>query len=179
VKNLSPRQREILKLVTRKGDATVEEIRQAIGISQATAYREIQALMETGLVSKIPGGISLAVGPSTGCIQCGQEGNSRVTFLIEKKDGSRATACCPHCGLMALTRRDDISAAMATDFFNGRLLNASQAWYVLGSEISLCCSPSVLSFLLRDHAERFSRGFGGDVMDFASAQKKVGRLMSL
>lgn len=179
MKNLSPRQREILKLVTVKGDATIEDIQQGIGISQATTYREVQALVQTGLVSKIPGGISLVEASATGCIQCGQEGNPRVTFLIEHKDGTKSVACCAHCGLMALTKRDDISAAMTTDFFNGTLLNARQAWYVLNSDVSLCCAPSVLSFLQRDYADRFSRGFGGDVVDFASAQKKIGRLMSL
>ncbi len=179
MKNLSPRQREILKLVTQKGDVTIDEIEQAIGISQATTYREIQVLAQTGLVSKIPGGISLVQAPSTGCIQCGQDGNPRVTFLIEKKDGSKVTTCCAHCGLMALTRRDDISAAMTTDFFNGTLLNARQAWYVLNSDVNLCCSPSVLSFLRRDYAERFSLGFGGEVMDFTNAQRKIGNLMSL
>ena len=178
MKNLSLRQREILKLVTRKGDASLEEIQQTAQISQATAYREIQALAQAGLVSKIPGGISL-VETSTGCIQCGQAGNPRLTFLIEKKDGAKSVACCAHCGLMAITSRDDVSAAMTTDFFNGTLLNARQAWYVLGSEVSLCCSPSVLSFLQRDYAERFSRGFGGDVVDFVSAQNKIKEMMAL
>jgi DeoR family transcriptional regulator, copper-sensing transcriptional repressor len=174
VKNLSPRRREILKLVALKGDATIEEIQQSIGISQATTYREVQALLQTGLVTKIPGGISLVEASATGCIQCGQEGNPRLTFMIEHKDGAKSVACCAHCGLMALTKRDDISAVMTTDFFNGTLLNARQAWYVLNSDVSLCCSPPILSFLQRDYAERFSLGFGGDVVDFVSAQKKTG-----
>jgi len=179
VKNLSPRQREILKFVTRKGDATIEEIQRAVGISQATSYREAQALTQAGLVSKIPGGISLVESPSKRCIQCGQEGNSRVSFLIEDKDGLTMVACCAHCGLMALAKRSDISSAMTTDFINGTLLNARQAWYVLGSEVNLCCSPSVLSFLQRETAERFSQGFGGDVVDFARAQTKIKEMMAL
>ena len=179
MKNLSPRQREILRLVSQKGDVSIEEIQQTIGISQATTYREIQALAQEGLVSKIPGGISLVQAPSTGCLQCGQEANLRVTFLIEKKDGTKAVACCPHCGLMALANRDDISAAMTTDFLNGRLLNVRQAWYVLNSDVSLCCSPSVLSFLQHDDARRFSQGFGGDVVDFVSAQNKIKEMMAL
>lgn len=179
MKNLSPRQREILKFVTRKGDATIEEIQQAVGVSQATSYREAQALIQAGLVSKIPGGISLMEHPSRRCIQCGQESNVRVSFRIEGNDGMTAIACCAHCGLMALAKRSDVSSAMTTDFINGTLLNARQAWYVLGSQVSLCCSPSVLSFLQRETAERFSRGFGGDVVDFASAQDKIKEMMAL
>ena len=179
MKNLSPRQREILKFVTQKGDATIEEIQQAVRISQATAYREAQTLNQAGLVSKIPGGISLIELPSKDCVQCGQESNARVSFRIEDKDGLTATACCAHCGLMALAKRRNVSSAMTTDFIHGTLLNARQAWYVLGSQVSLCCSPSVLSFLQRETAERFSRGFGGDVIDFASAQTKIKEMMAL
>lgn len=179
MKNLSPRQREILKIVTQKGDVLIEEIQQTLGISQATAYREMQALTQARLVAKIPGGISLIAASTNGCIQCGQEANPRVIFLIEQKDGTKSAACCAHCGLMAIAKRDDISAAMTVDFFNGMLLNARQAWYVLNSDISLCCSPSVLSFFQHDYAQRFSQSFGGDVVDFASAQRKIKELMTL
>lgn len=179
MKNLSPRQREILKLVTQKGDVLMDELQQTIGISQATAYREIQSLAQAGFVAKIPGGISLIKAPSTGCIQCGQEVHPRATFLIERKDGTKSLACCAHCGLMALSNCEDISSAMTADFFNGTLLNARQAWYVLNSDISLCCSPSALSFLRHDYALRFSQSFGGDVVDFASAQRKIKEMMAL
>ncbi len=179
MKNLSPRQQKILNLVTQKGDLAVEEIQRAINVSQATAYREIQALAQMGLAAKIAGGIGRMQIPLTRCIQCGHENNPRLTFLIEKQDGTKSAACCPHCGLMALESLDGISTAMTADFFHGTMLNARQAWYVLNSNINLCCSPSVLSFLQRDYAERFSKGFGGDVVNFASAQTKIKEMMAL
>lgn len=179
MKNLSPRQREVLKLVTQKGDVSIEEIQQTVGISQATAYREIQALLQAELVAKIPGGISYIEAPSTGCVQCGHEANPRTTFLIEQKGGVKSLACCAHCGLMALCSLEDAVSAMTADFFHGTLFNVRVGWYVIGSEISLCCSPSALSFLQHNHAERFSQSFGGDVVDFAGGQRKIKEMMAL
>ena len=89
MKNLSPRQREILKLIDEKKDLSIEEIRQTIGVSQATAYRETQELSQMGLVAKIPGGISQIEASTTRCVQCRGETNARTTFIIEQKDGKK------------------------------------------------------------------------------------------
>jgi len=179
MKNLSPRQKIILDLVTPKGDISVEEIQQAIGISQATAYREIQALAQADLVAKIPGGISRRDAPARQCIQCGQENNPRTVFLIEQTGGEKFTACCSHCGLMALSSRTNVRTAMTPDFFYGTMLNVRDAWYVVQSDISLCCRPSALSFSQRENAERFAQGFGGSALDFVSARNKIMEMMAL
>ncbi|MDP1817991.1 MAG: DeoR family transcriptional regulator [Leadbetterella sp.] len=179
MKNLSPRQREILKLVQRKNELPIEELRQAIGISQATAYREIQELSQMGLVAKIPGGISKVETSPTHCVQCRGETNARTTFIIEQKDGEKLSACCSHCGMMALANNSNVSTAMTVDFVYGKMLNVSQAWYVLNSNVVLCCSPSILSFSNREDATRFTLGFGGEVMDFTNAQKSINKMMTL
>ena len=166
-------------MVTQKGDIRVEEIQQAIGISQATAYREIQALAQADLVAKIPGGISRMGTLAGQCVQCGQENNPRTAFLIEQTGGEKFTACCSHCGLMALSNRTNIRTAMTPDFFYGTMLNVRDAWYVVQSDISLCCQPSVLSFSQRENAERFAQGFGGSALDFVSARNKIMEMMAL
>ena len=68
---------------------------------------------------------------------------------------------------------------MTPDFFYGTMLNVRDAWYVVQSDISLCCRPSVLSFSQREDAERFARGFGGSALDFVSARNKIGEMMAL
>jgi DeoR family transcriptional regulator, copper-sensing transcriptional repressor len=176
--NLTPRQREILKLVNQKGDLSVDELRQAMDISQATAYREIQELAQMGLINKISGGVSKVESSPQRCVQCGRENNPRTSFMIEQIDGEKLVACCAHCGLMALAKRKNISTAMTTDFFYGRLLNASQAWYVLNSSVSLCCQPSTLTFSNADDAKRFTQGFGGEAVDFSDAQQKIKEMMT-
>ena len=179
MKNLSPRQREIIKLVQEKKDISIEDLRQALQISQATAYREIQELSQMGLVAKIPGGISQVETTSTRCVQCRGETNARTTFIIEQTDGKKLSACCSHCGMMALANNSNVSTAMTVDFIYGKMLNVSQAWYVLNSSVTLCCSPSILSFSNREDATRFTQGFGGEVMDFQNAQKNLNRMMTL
>lgn len=174
---LTPRQREILKRVNQNGNLSVEEIRQLIDISQATAYREIQELAQLGLVNKIPGGISRLENLPERCVQCGRENNPRTCFMIEQTDGEKMTACCSHCGLMTLARRTNISMAMTTDFFYGTLLNASHAWYVLNSSVSLCCLPSTLTFSNPEDAKRFAQGFGGEVLDFTEAFTQIKETM--
>ena len=179
MKNLSPRQQEILKLIKQKGNLSVEEIRTTIGISQATAYREIQELSQMGLAAKTTGGISQIENSPTRCVQCRGETNIRTTFIIEQKDGEKLSACCSHCGMMALANNTNVNTAMTVDFVYGKMLNVSQAWYVLNSAVLLCCSPSILSFSNRDDATRFAQGFGGEVMDFINAQNSINKMMIL
>ena len=179
MKTLSARQRKIINLITQKGDLSVDEVQEALGVSQATAYREIQALIQQGLAAKIPGGVGRIEQDTTRCVHCGRESTPRMAFFIEPKDGARLSACCGHCGLMALANRTDIRSAMTPDFFYGTLLNAANAWYALNSSVCPCCQPSVLSFASQADAERFTASFGGEVADFASAQNKVRTLMQL
>ena len=81
--------------------------------------------------------------------------------------------------MMALANNPNISTAMTIDFVYGKMLNVSQAWYVLNSNVVLCCSPSILSFSNQDDATRFSQGFGGDVMDYKNAQNSLNKMMTL
>lgn len=175
---LSPRQQTILEIVNKKGNVLIDEIQQIMDISQATAYREIQTLIQLGAVSKIPGGVRRMELNSTHCLQCGGEINSRLGFLIEKKDGSQLSACCAHCGLMAITANSNINTAMTADFMYGTMLNVRQAWYVLHDDIGICCTPSVLSFSKQEDAKRFVKGFGGSVVNFTDAQHMIKEKMT-
>jgi DeoR/GlpR family transcriptional regulator of sugar metabolism len=175
---LSPRQEEIIEIVNKKGSVLVDEIQQIMGISQATAYREIQTLIQLGVVRKIPGGIRRVESKPARCLQCGGEINSRLSFLIEKKDGTQLNACCAHCGLMAINILSDVHTAMTADFMYGTMLNVRQAWYVLHDDIGICCTPSVLCFSKQEDAKRFVKGFGGSVVNFVDVQKMIKEKMS-
>lgn len=179
MKNLSPRQRKILDALTQKGDLTMEEIRALTGVSQATAYREIQALAARGLAEKIPGGITLPAPEADLCLHCRRPVNPRLVFHIQLADGARRSACCAHCGLLALGARKDSRQAMTTDFLHGSLLNAAQAWYVLESSVSPCCRPSALAFGSQAEAERFAAAFGGQVHDFHATLTELSHRMHL
>ena len=179
MKNPTPRQKTIMKLVSERENVSIDDIQKSLGISQATAYREIQSLTQMGLAAKIPGGIGRLETSSRHCFQCGAEVNSRIPFLIEQEDGKQLVACCAHCGLMALARLTDIRTTMTTDFLYGTMIHACQAWYVISSNIFLCCKPSVLSFANQDDAVRFAKGFKGEVETFSMAQRKIEALMKV
>ncbi|MEI6290326.1 MAG: DeoR family transcriptional regulator [Chloroflexota bacterium] len=179
MKNTSSRQQSILNLLLEKKDLTVAEIQQSEGISMATAYREIQSIVMQGLAAKTVGGITRNQKTPGNCFHCGRDGSPRESFIIEKKDGSRANACCPHCGLLAIKERNDINSAMTIDFFYGTLLSASQAWYVINSSIAPCCRPSVLTFADPTDAQRLTQAFGGEVTSFPEALEKIKNLMEL
>lgn len=179
MKKLSPRQQKLLNLLTQKGDLTVAEIRAAADISQATAYREIQALIQTGLAQKTPGGLALTETSTDHCLHCHRPVHPRLVFYLEQADGSRRAACCAHCGLLSLRRLPDTRQTMTPDFLYGALLNAAQAWYVLQSSVAPCCQPSALAFRAQTDAERFTAGFGGQVYDFPTAQAQILHLMTI
>ena len=68
---------------------------------------------------------------------------------------------------------------LVTDFLYCRMISASEAVYLVGSEVSSCCSPGVLAFACLQDAVRFQRGFGGEVMDSMQAQNQLRHRMSM
>ena len=51
--------------------------------------------------------------------------------------------------------------SLTADYLHGHIISANQAIYILGSDLVICCVPSVLSFGSRQDAEKFQRGFNG------------------
>ena len=68
---------------------------------------------------------------------------------------------------------------LVTDFLYGQMVSANDASYLLGSSVSSCCTPGILAFVGRDDAERFQRGFGGEVMSFARVRQYLLSTMSI
>ena len=153
------------------------------GISVATAYRDTRALAQAGLAIKTSGGVKLAPPAETSpeipgsCFFCGGAINKRTMFVIQMQDGSQRSACCPHCGMMALGPEG--LSALASDFLYGRMVNVRQAAFLLGSWVSLCCEPSVLCFANQEEAESFQLGFGGQVYSLEQAIARIKQLALL
>jgi hypothetical protein len=176
--SLSPRQQDVLNLLNnKKGTVTIRGIQEEIGASQATAYREAQALIQHGLAVKIPGGIRKLETTSDRCLQCHGEVNIRLAVLIENEKGAQSKGCCPHCALMALHDSSNVRTSMTPDFIYGTMLNTRQAWYVIHKDMAICCRPAVLSFAREEDARSFAKGFGGEVVDFSSAQNRIRDVM--
>lgn len=180
---LTSRQERILEWLKTHGTISIEEIGSQFAVSTATAYRDAQALVKSGLALKTSGGLKLPPPVTTShpegkCFQCGAPVNERAPFVIQLQDGSQRRACCPHCGLMALSH-PKVTTALASDYLYGRMVNVRQATYLFGSSVDLCCAPSVLCFANEADAQRFQLGFGGQLYRLEQATAQLTMLMAL
>jgi hypothetical protein len=160
------RREKILQQLHQTGRLSMEDIVREHGISLMTANRDVRDLEEKKSIRRVRGGIAL---PGTAsqpevCSMCRRPVPERTRFLFTSPTSDIQTACCPHCGVSQM-RGSSTSGVFATDFLYGRLISAEVCAYVVGSQVRLCCSPSVLSFENREDAVRFQSGFGGQVLD--------------
>ena len=178
---LSDRQHKLLEWLRTRRAVSIAEIQQHFEVSPATAYRDMRALVEAGLAIKTAEGLKIPPPPgrtrSEGqCFYCGGSINERSIFLIQLSDGNQRSACCPHCGLLALDE-PDVTSVLASDFLYGRMVNARQATFLLGSKVTLCCEPSALCFAAEEDALHFQLGFGGQVCSLDLAKSELLKLM--
>jgi len=180
---LTDRQQQLHQWLQSQGSIAIAEIETRFGVSTPTAYRDIRALVETGLAAKTNRGIKLTppaepVRQEGKCAFCGGMIHERASFIIQMQDGSQRSACCPHCGLLALSQ-SGVVTALASDFLYGRMVNARQAAFLLESSVSLCCEPSVLCFGTPAEARNFQKGFGGKVCTLDEARVLISEIMTL
>ena len=181
---LNPRQQSIQELLSQKGSLTAQDLVDHFDVSIATVYRDLNQLVNSGLAIKIQRGI--AVAPRKGsdstfqqCSQCGHTVANRTAFAIQLSGGKQLSACCPHCGLMLLDQHPEALTAIATDFLYLNKINVSAAAFLVNSNVTVCCSPSVLCFANPDEAEGFQKGFGGEILGFEAARDRISAIMSL
>jgi hypothetical protein len=70
---------------------------------------------------------------------------------------------------MLLSASQGVWQSMTMDFLHGHMISASQAIFLMNSELTVCCVPSVLSFGSRAEAEKFQTGFGGQLSNMEEA----------
>lgn len=174
------RRARILEWLDERGSLTIEELAGHFGVSAMTIHRDIDRLARDGMVRKVRGGVMPAVDDpartATGqgrCAMCGKLAPRRTAWVVTSNDGEQWQACCAHCGLLRLHHATGRQSVLAADFLYGQMVNAYQATFVLGSDVTLCCVPGVLCFASRQDAERFRQGFGGELLDFAGAMAAV------
>ena len=169
------RRAQILEWLNERGSLTIDEMARRFGVSTMTIHRDIDRLAREGAARKVRGGLMLPADPSSArptpatCSMCGKPVPSRTAWVVTPNAGEQWQTCCAHCGLLRLHHATGSQSVLAVDFLYGQMVNAYQATFVLGSDVTLCCVPSVLCFATRHDAERYTRGFGGDLMDFQGA----------
>jgi nitrous oxide reductase accessory protein NosL len=112
----------------------------------------------------------------TTCSVCGMMLSKyrHTRFEVTEKDGTRHATCGVQCGLVLRLRlNESFRSAEATDFISGRPGNAAEMFYVYKSEAVPDMWPSFIAFRVKSDAEKFSKGFGGTVLDYEQALKKA------
>ncbi len=169
------RRRQILNWLEEEDSLSIRELESRLDISHMTVHRDLDKLAEQNLIRKVRGGAMLAQKLEEQhkiqhtCAMCDRRISSRSEFIIMRKGEVQVSACCPHCGILLLSDEVEEESALAKEYLYGRMVNVYQATYVISSDVRLCCVPTVLCFASISDAEKFSHGFGGQVMDFTHA----------
>lgn len=176
------RRQKVLDELCSRGVVRTAELARALGVSEMTIHRDLDALAACGLARKVFGGAvaGRVRDAGAGCAVCGAVLGKCLDFTVALTDSGGRVACCSHCGLMLLQRLGrQAQSAVTFDFVSRQTVNARAAVYVLESQATPCCAPSVLAFRERADAERFRAGFGGRVADFETAMAWLATTMGL
>jgi DeoR family transcriptional regulator, copper-sensing transcriptional repressor len=169
-KTPAARQREILELLDARHILTIQELATELGVSAMTVHRDLNKLASSGRLVKTHGGVALPSQAQTGssaptpCAMCRRPVPERSAVIMQSPRLGRLTACCPHCGLTLLDRGTSADLMLVTDFLNCHVVSANDATYLVGTDVESCCRPVILAFASPEGAERFQRGFGGEIM---------------
>lgn len=177
------REKQILEYLQKKGNASIQQLADAFGVSNMTIHRDLNKLSQAGRILKKHGGATL---PRKGnklqeeissCAMCGKLVSQRTVFIVKYENGEEKRACCAHCGLMMVSRGKNIWQSLTADYLFGHMISAGQATYVSGSDVNICCVPSVLAFGSKQDAEKFQKGFGGRVSDMEETVRYLHGMM--
>ena len=172
----SERQAQIVAWLKEENRLTIKQLVAQYGVSGMTIHRDLDRLVADGMVEKVHGGVVLSstttpmIGETAVCHLCSGGVMERTVFTVMRQNGEKLCACCPHCGILLLEQVEDVSSALTSDFLHGRRINVYQAFFVVGSEVRVCCLPSTICFATRAEAEKFQHGFGGEVLDFVGTE---------
>ena len=167
------REKKILEHLQKQGSASIQELVEVFNVSNMTIHRELNKLAEAGLIQKKHGGVALVTQSPTAsinqCSMCNKTISERTVFIVHAANGEQKRACCAHCGLMIHSQTQDAAQSLTADYLHGHIISATQAIYVLGSDLNICCVPSLLSFGSKQDAEKFQKGFSGTLANMEEA----------
>jgi hypothetical protein len=106
------------------------------------------------------------------CAICGMDTSKypHTRYVVRTTDGRRFTTCGVQCGLtLHVKLKDKWNSASATDLLSNRAFDATKGYYVYKSSAITDMAPGFVAFKLITHAEKFAKGFGGEVVSYDQA----------
>ena len=114
------------------------------------------------------------------CIVCGMDVSKypHTRYVVETTDGKEYTTCGVQCGLtLHLRFKDRWKSATAADLLSNRSFDVKKGFYVYKSSVITDMAPGFIAFKKRVDAEKFSKGFGGQVVTYEEALEIWGKRM--
>ena len=108
------------------------------------------------------------------CIICGMDISKypHTRYVVTTTEGEEFMTCGVQCGLtLHLRFKERFKSAMALDLLSNRAFNAQLGFYVYKSTAITDMAPGFISFATRSNAEKFAKGFGGQVVSYEEALK--------
>ena len=106
------------------------------------------------------------------CVICGMDVSryTHVTYVVTTNDGKEYVTCGVQCGLtLHLRLKDKFRSATATGLISHRTVDAQSAFYVYKSSVITDMAPGFIAFGTKVNAEKFAKGFGGQVLTYDEA----------
>jgi hypothetical protein len=91
-------------------------------------------------------------------------------YVIKTTDGKKYSTCGVQCGLtLHLRFKDKWKSATAADLLSNRPFDVKKGFYVYKSSVITDMAPGFIAFKKRGDAEKFAKGFGGQVVTYEEA----------
>ena len=108
------------------------------------------------------------------CVVCGMDVSKypHTRCVAETKEGKKYATCGVQCSLtLHLRFKDNWKSAKAKDLLSNRSFDVKKGFYVYKSSVITDMAPGFIAFKRRNDAEKFVKGFGGQVVTYEEALK--------
>lgn len=106
------------------------------------------------------------------CIVCGMDVSKypHTRYVVTTTEEEEFVTCGVQCGLtLNLRFKEKFKSATASDLLSNRPFDAQKGFYVYRSTVITDMAPGFISFVTRTNAEKFQKGFGGEVVTYQEA----------
>ena len=106
------------------------------------------------------------------CQVCGMDVSKypHTRYVVTTKEGEEFFTCGVQCGLtLHLRLKEKFKSATATDLLSNRSVDAQKAFFIYKSTVITDMAPGFIAFATKTNAEKFQKGFGGQVVSYQEA----------
>lgn len=106
------------------------------------------------------------------CLICGMNVSkyTHVKYTVTTTGSKKYVTCGVQCGLtLHLRLKNMFKSASATGLISHRTIDAAKAFYVFKSSVITDMAPGFIAFIRKANAEKFAKGFGGQVVTYDEA----------